>query len=71
MLAVLRRMLAGEAVAQAGSGLSKREWAELVGDSGWLSLFRSRTIASREAMEKVSSGISGFLLRQRRVGFWV
>jgi thymidylate synthase (FAD) len=29
MLAVLRRMLAGEAVAQAESGLSKREWAEM------------------------------------------
>ena len=29
MLAVLRRRLAGEAVEQAGSGLSKREWAEL------------------------------------------
>ncbi len=28
-LAVLRRMLAGEAVEQAGSGLSKREWLEL------------------------------------------
>ena len=30
MLAVVRRMLAGEAVEQAGSGLSKREWAELM-----------------------------------------
>ena len=29
MLTVLRRMLAGEAVDQAGSGLSKREWAEM------------------------------------------
>lgn len=29
MLAVLRRMLDGEAVDQAGSGLSKREWAEM------------------------------------------
>ena len=29
MLAVLRRRLAGEAVEQPGSGLSKREWAEL------------------------------------------
>ena len=29
MLAVLRRRLAGEAVDQPGSGLSKREWAEL------------------------------------------
>ncbi|HUN43953.1 MAG TPA: FAD-dependent thymidylate synthase [Acetobacteraceae bacterium] len=29
MLAVVRRMLAGEAVEQAGSGLSKREWGEL------------------------------------------
>ncbi len=28
MLAVLRRMLAGEAVTQADSGLSKREWTE-------------------------------------------
>ncbi len=30
MLAVVRRMLAGEAVEQAGSGLSKREWGELM-----------------------------------------
>jgi thymidylate synthase (FAD) len=30
MLAVLKRMLAGEAVAQEGSGLSKREWAEMM-----------------------------------------
>src|SRR5947208_10391081 len=30
MLAVLRRMLAGEAVDQPGSGLSKREWSELM-----------------------------------------
>ena len=30
MLAVLRRMLAGERVAQEASGLSKREWAELM-----------------------------------------
>jgi thymidylate synthase (FAD) len=30
MLAVLRRMLAGEAVAQAESGLSKREWTEMM-----------------------------------------
>lgn len=30
MLAVLRRMLAGEAVEQPGSGLSKREWAEMM-----------------------------------------
>ncbi len=30
MLAVLRRMLAGEAVEQPGSGLSKREWAEFM-----------------------------------------
>ncbi|MBV1797080.1 FAD-dependent thymidylate synthase [Siccirubricoccus sp. G192] len=30
MLAVVRRMLAGEAVAQPGSGLSKREWRELM-----------------------------------------
>jgi thymidylate synthase (FAD) len=29
MLAVLRRMLAGEAVAQKGSGLSRREWEEM------------------------------------------
>ena len=29
MLAVVRRMLAGEAVDQAGSGLSRREWSEL------------------------------------------
>jgi thymidylate synthase (FAD) len=30
MLAVVRRMLAGEPVEQADSGLSKREWAELM-----------------------------------------
>jgi thymidylate synthase (FAD) len=30
MLAVLRRMLAGEAVDQKGSGLSKREWTEMM-----------------------------------------
>ena len=30
MLAIVRRMLAGEAVEQAGSGLSKREWRELM-----------------------------------------
>ena len=30
MLATVRRMLAGEAVEQAGSGLSKREWGELM-----------------------------------------
>lgn len=30
MLAVVRRMLAGETVEQAGSGLSKREWGELM-----------------------------------------
>jgi thymidylate synthase (FAD) len=31
MLAVVKRMLAGEAVAQDASGLSKREWRELLG----------------------------------------
>jgi thymidylate synthase (FAD) len=31
MLATVRRMLAGEAVTQAESGMSKREWAELMG----------------------------------------
>jgi thymidylate synthase (FAD) len=30
MMAVLRRRLAGEAVAQPESGLSKREWAEMM-----------------------------------------
>jgi thymidylate synthase (FAD) len=30
MLAIVRRMLAGERVEQAGSGLSKREWRELM-----------------------------------------
>jgi thymidylate synthase (FAD) len=30
MLRVLRRMLAGEKVEQAGSGLTKREWAEMM-----------------------------------------
>ncbi len=34
MLTVVRRMLAGEAVEQQGSGLSKREWAELMGGLG-------------------------------------
>ncbi len=34
MLAVVRRMLAGEAVEQAGSGLSKREWGELMATLG-------------------------------------
>jgi len=31
MLAAVRRMLAGETVTQAGSGMSKREWTELTG----------------------------------------
>jgi thymidylate synthase (FAD) len=30
MLSIVRRMLAGEVVEQAGSGLSKREWRELM-----------------------------------------
>jgi hypothetical protein len=30
MLAILKRMLGGEEVAQAESGLSKREWAEMM-----------------------------------------
>ncbi|MCS6890497.1 MAG: FAD-dependent thymidylate synthase [Rhodovarius sp.] len=34
MLAVLRRMLAGEQVDQAGSGLSRREWRELMAALG-------------------------------------
>jgi len=34
MLAVVKRMLGGEAVAQADSGLSKREWGELMGVLG-------------------------------------
>jgi thymidylate synthase (FAD) len=34
MLSVLRRMLDGEAVAQAGSGLSKREWGEMMAALG-------------------------------------
>ena len=34
MLAVLRRKLAGEAVSQAESGLSKREWAEMIAALG-------------------------------------
>jgi len=34
MLAVVRRMLAGEAVGQADSGLNKREWAELMAALG-------------------------------------
>ena len=34
MLAVVRRLLAGEAVEQGGSGLSKREWRELMEQLG-------------------------------------
>jgi thymidylate synthase (FAD) len=34
MLVVLKRMLAGEAVEQAGSGLSKREWGEMMASLG-------------------------------------
>ncbi len=34
MLGVVRRMLAGEAVTQEASGMSKREWAELLGFLG-------------------------------------
>jgi thymidylate synthase (FAD) len=34
MLSVVRRMLAGEAVAQAGSGLNRREWVELMAALG-------------------------------------
>jgi thymidylate synthase (FAD) len=34
MLAVVKRMLAGEAVEQKGSGLSKREWGEMMGALG-------------------------------------
>ena len=34
MLAVVKRMLAGEAVDQVGSGLSKREWGEFMGMLG-------------------------------------
>jgi thymidylate synthase (FAD) len=34
MVDVLRRMLAGEMVEQAGSGLSKREWGEMMGALG-------------------------------------
>jgi thymidylate synthase (FAD) len=34
MLAVLRRMLAGEVVEQGGSGLSKREWGEMMAALG-------------------------------------
>jgi thymidylate synthase (FAD) len=34
MLAVLKRMLAGEAVEQRGSGLSKREWGEMMAALG-------------------------------------
>jgi thymidylate synthase (FAD) len=34
MLAALKRMLAGEAVEQKGSGLSKREWAEMLAALG-------------------------------------
>jgi thymidylate synthase (FAD) len=34
MMAVLKRMLVGEAVEQKGSGLSKREWDEMMGALG-------------------------------------
>jgi thymidylate synthase (FAD) len=34
MVGVLQRMLAGEAVEQGGSGLSKREWSEMMGALG-------------------------------------
>jgi thymidylate synthase (FAD) len=34
MLAAVRRMLAGEVVTQAESGVSKREWTELMGYLG-------------------------------------
>jgi thymidylate synthase (FAD) len=34
MLAVVKRMLAGEAVEQQGSGLSKREWNEMMASLG-------------------------------------
>jgi thymidylate synthase (FAD) len=34
MVAVLKRLLAGDAVEQAGSGLSKREWGEMMGALG-------------------------------------
>jgi thymidylate synthase (FAD) len=34
MLEVVRRMLAGEAVAQKGSGLAPREWRELMASLG-------------------------------------
>ena len=34
MLAVVRRMLAGEAVDQANSGLNRREWTELMAALG-------------------------------------
>jgi thymidylate synthase (FAD) len=35
MLTVLKRMVAGEAVEQKGSGLSKREWTEMMAALGW------------------------------------
>jgi len=34
MLAVIKRMLAGEAVEQANSGLNKREWVEFLAAVG-------------------------------------
>jgi thymidylate synthase (FAD) len=34
MLAAVQRMLAGEAVEQANSGLNRREWAELIAALG-------------------------------------
>jgi len=34
MVSILKRMLAGEAVEQAGSGLSKREWTEMMASLG-------------------------------------
>ena len=34
MMGIVQRMLAGEAVTQEASGLSKREWRELMGTLG-------------------------------------
>jgi thymidylate synthase (FAD) len=34
MMGIVRRLLAGEAVTQEASGLSKREWRELMGTLG-------------------------------------
>ncbi len=62
MLAVLRRMLAGETVDQAGSGLSKREWAEMQAVLGSRATARDlikNSTASRAGCLSSRAGILG------------